>query len=147
MIWEILVKFSGFFWRLIVSRKNSYSSAEGIQFQFVQFRKEFFYYVDSTSSNGLSYYGYDKLLHRWSIYHGGENFRKTCIFFIISAAWAEVWLPDFECFKILCRSMVSFDLSIPRACLRVSSVAWSADIALGIYSFIHSQLFLMLVIQ
>ena len=146
MIWEILVKFSGFFWRLIVSRKNSYSSAEGIQFQFVQFRKEFFYYVDSTSSNGLSYYGYDKLLRRWDIYHGGENFAKLA-FFIIPVAWAEVWLPNFECFEVSCRSMVSFDLSISWACLRVFSAAWPADIALGIYSFIHSQLFLMLVIQ
>ena len=47
---------------------------------------------------------------------------------LISVACAEVWLLDFECFEILCRSMVSFDLSISQAYFWVSSVAWPADI-------------------
>ena len=33
----------------------------------------------------------------------------------------EVWLLDFECFEILCRLMVSFDLRILQACLKVST--------------------------
>ena len=38
----------------------------------------------------------------------GETFTTV----IISVVWAEVPLLDFECFEILCRSMVSFNLMI-----------------------------------
>ena len=44
-----------------------------IQFQIVQFRGEFFYYVGSTSWNDFSYYSYGKLFHRRGICHSGEN--------------------------------------------------------------------------
>ena len=53
-----------------------------IQFWFVQFRGEFFYCAEALLNYFfiLCYCSYGKLVHRRDIYHGGENFRKTCIF-------------------------------------------------------------------
>ena len=55
LIWEMLTKFSEFFWRFIISRQNLYLSAGG-SVSFVQIHGEFFYYVDSTSYIGFLYY-------------------------------------------------------------------------------------------
>ena len=59
------------------------------------------------------------------------EFSQDLHFLIISLALVDIWLLDFECFEILCRSMVSFVFRISQACLWVSSAASPADIALG----------------
>ena len=55
---------------------------------------------------------------------------KLAFFWIMSVVYAEVWLLYVACFEIFCRLTVSFDFRISRACLRISWVAWPADIAL-----------------
>ena len=121
LIWEMLTKFSEFFWRFIISRQNLYLSASG-SVSFVEIHGEFFYYVDSTS-----YIGFFCITFNFSM---GQTFTTVVrifsnLHFLILSG---VWLLDFKCFEILCRLMVSFALSISQACLRVSLAAWPADI-------------------
>ena len=62
----MLTKFSGFFWRFVLSRKSSYFSAE----------------TDSVSVFSITWTALIKMVFPITlyIYHGGENFHKNCNF-------------------------------------------------------------------
>ena len=128
-IWEMLTKFSGFFWK-IYCIKEKFALVKRRWFSFGLFS-----FVDNFSIALKHFLKFVFLLQAWqtcsSTWHLPRwwEFSQNLHFLIISVAWAEVWLLDFECFEILFRSMVSFYLRISRACLRVSS-AWPAGIAL-----------------
>ena len=80
-IWEMLTKFSGFFWKIYCIKEKFVSvRRRWFSFGLLNFVESFSITQKLFLKYFFSYCSYGKLVHQRDIYHGGENFCKTCIF-------------------------------------------------------------------